>query len=465
MFGIGIDRSPEVGVAGRRLFREHQPGSRVAFVRATAEDLPLATSSVDVIVCRLVLPYTDNARALAEIARVLSPGGVLLLKFQHARFYFRELATGLTQRQFKSVVHACRVLVAGAIYHLTGSQPRRWITGESFQTMWLLRRELARNGLEIQRILTRLSSCNPDSADRASGYEPLRHGAARAGRGSSIAAWRTGEHPWKLSDRSWRAFVGWFVLFAAVGLLVAYLNRHHIEQQSNYTIYVAMANYYRGLQHLEVLTYPTWGYPFVLILIRRYDLVAIPQVLLASVAMTALFLRLRAELPANRRALAVLFLLALPWYLLHSVEVATFVRRIIPVLGLVVLERALRTHSLRAGCGRRSVLRGGPVFQIRVSVPSSVPVDGRSAEPGGPEVCRRCPCRRWLRARRLAWINLIPWGLHYREQTGHFSLTASQAWHCCVHFPRTTAAQPMGGCVRRRVCLCIPRPSRSPASA
>jgi SAM-dependent methyltransferase len=154
VFGVGIDRSPEVGGAGRRLFREHQPGSRVAFVRATAEDLPLATSSVDVIVCRLVLPYTDNARALAEIARVLRPGGALLLKFHHARFYFRELATGLAERRFKSVVHACRVLVAGAIYHLTGSQPRRWITGESFQTMWLLRRELARNGLEIRRTLT-----------------------------------------------------------------------------------------------------------------------------------------------------------------------------------------------------------------------------------------------------------------------------------------------------------------------
>jgi ubiquinone/menaquinone biosynthesis C-methylase UbiE len=161
VFGVGLDRSPEVGVAGRRLFREHQPGSRVAFVRAAAEHLPLAPSSVDVVVCRLVLPYTDNARALAEIARVLRPGGALLLKFQHARFYVRELATGLAERQFKSVVHACRVLVAGVIYHLTGSQPRHWITGESFQTMWLLRRELARNGLEIQRVLTDSGPATP----------------------------------------------------------------------------------------------------------------------------------------------------------------------------------------------------------------------------------------------------------------------------------------------------------------
>jgi SAM-dependent methyltransferase len=172
VFGVGIDRSPEVGVAGRRLFREHQPGSRVVFVRATAENLPLATSSVDVIVCRLVLPYTDNARALAEMARVLRPSGALLLKFQHARFYLRELAAALGGRQFKPVVHACRVLVAGAIYHLTGSQPRRWIIGESFQTMWLLRRELARNGLEIKGLLTDSGPATPSLLIARAGTMP-----------------------------------------------------------------------------------------------------------------------------------------------------------------------------------------------------------------------------------------------------------------------------------------------------
>ena len=97
--------------------------------------------------------------------------------------------------------------------------------------------------------LTDSRSCNPDSADRASRCKPVRHRTARAVRGSSIVAWRTGEHAWKLSDDVRRAFVGWFVLFAAVGLLIAYLNRHHVEQQSNYTIYVEMADYYRGLRH------------------------------------------------------------------------------------------------------------------------------------------------------------------------------------------------------------------------
>ena len=106
------------------------------------------------MICRLALPYTDNARAVAEIARVLRPGGALLLKFHHARFYVRELIAGLVRLRIKSTVHASRVLLAGAIYHIAGLQPRGWLMGtEVFQTMTLIRRELKRNGLEIQRPL------------------------------------------------------------------------------------------------------------------------------------------------------------------------------------------------------------------------------------------------------------------------------------------------------------------------
>jgi hypothetical protein len=222
-----------------------------------------------------------------------------------------------------------------------------------------------------------------------------------------------------------RAFAGWFVLFAAVGLLVAYLNRHHVEQQSNYAIYVEMANYYRGLQQSEVLTYPTWGYPFVLILIRRYHLVAIPQVLLASVAMAALCPRLRTELGPNRRAVAVLFLLALPWYLLHSVKWPLSFAASFSVLGLVVLDRALRTDSLRAGVVAGLFFGAGlyfrseflflPWFLLMVGVLSRF-VAKLPTMPLAPLAA--CAA--------IAWMVLIPWGLHYREQTGHISLTASQ---------------------------------------
>ncbi len=152
--GVGVDLAPAAGRVGRDLFAAEQPGSRVAFVRARAERLPFSHASFDVVICRLALPYTDNARALAEMARVLRPGGSVLLQFHHARFYLGELGRALAGGRLRAAVHACRVLVAGLLYHLTGAQPRgRLPGGETFQTRWLLRRELRRHGLEIETTL------------------------------------------------------------------------------------------------------------------------------------------------------------------------------------------------------------------------------------------------------------------------------------------------------------------------
>ncbi len=152
--GVGLDVSPRVGWAGRQLFASEQPESHVAFVRAAAEALPFKEGAFDLVICRLALPYTDNARTLAEIARVLRTKGVLLLKFHHARFYLRQLRDGFAHRQVKSAIHALRVVMAGTLYHLTGFQLRSKLTGgETFQTRWLLGRELKRRGLQVRREL------------------------------------------------------------------------------------------------------------------------------------------------------------------------------------------------------------------------------------------------------------------------------------------------------------------------
>ena len=83
---------------------------------------------------------------------MLRPGGLFLLKIHHARYYLRELRRGLLSRDLSTIIYAGRVLVAGAIYHLTRRQPSgvRFLN-ESFQTEWLLRRELAKCGLRIDR--------------------------------------------------------------------------------------------------------------------------------------------------------------------------------------------------------------------------------------------------------------------------------------------------------------------------
>jgi SAM-dependent methyltransferase len=57
--------------------RARVPGARVAV--ATAEHIPVATQSADVVVCAQAFHWFDHPTALPEIARVLRPGGVLAL--------------------------------------------------------------------------------------------------------------------------------------------------------------------------------------------------------------------------------------------------------------------------------------------------------------------------------------------------------------------------------------------------
>ena len=76
---VGIDASPEMIDRARMLARE---GARAEYRVASAESLPFEEGSFDVAVSRLVLhhlPGDLKLRALAEVRRVLRPGGRLLV--------------------------------------------------------------------------------------------------------------------------------------------------------------------------------------------------------------------------------------------------------------------------------------------------------------------------------------------------------------------------------------------------
>lgn len=151
-FGVGLDPTAQACRMGHDFYAEHAPGARVQFVRGVAENLPFPSSSFDVVNCGLALPYMDNARAIEEIARVLRPGGVFLLRIHHMRYYLRDLWQGIIARRLLPAIHAGRVLTVGAIYHLTGKQTDTRLFGnETFQTRWLLNRELSRHGLTLKR--------------------------------------------------------------------------------------------------------------------------------------------------------------------------------------------------------------------------------------------------------------------------------------------------------------------------
>jgi ubiquinone/menaquinone biosynthesis C-methylase UbiE len=76
---------PDPAMRRRLAKRVARRGGAVEIVDAQAERLPLADDSVDTVVATLVLCTVDDPRqALAEISRVLRPGGELLF-VEHVR--------------------------------------------------------------------------------------------------------------------------------------------------------------------------------------------------------------------------------------------------------------------------------------------------------------------------------------------------------------------------------------------
>jgi ubiquinone/menaquinone biosynthesis C-methylase UbiE len=147
---VGIDISPETAGWAHERFSRLLPALPVAFAAGAAESLPLASGSFDLVLCRVTIPYTDNRAAIREMARVLRPGGVLLLRTHRPRYYIRKFVDGIRQRSPRFSIHALRVLVSGLVYRLTGRQPTGGLLlRETFLTTAMLQRELEPAGLRI----------------------------------------------------------------------------------------------------------------------------------------------------------------------------------------------------------------------------------------------------------------------------------------------------------------------------
>lgn len=74
----GIESDPELlGAARQRADAAHQPNLRI--VEGGLNALPLRNEAVDVVLCGLIEPNDDSLPAIAELMRVIRPGGRLIV--------------------------------------------------------------------------------------------------------------------------------------------------------------------------------------------------------------------------------------------------------------------------------------------------------------------------------------------------------------------------------------------------
>ena len=118
---------------------------RVRFACAAGESLPFRAGSFDFVVVRVALPYMDIPTALAEIRRVLRPGGRLWLVLHPASMVVREMLSHLRAFNLKAVARRLYVLSNGVFFHCLGRLIRLPLNPplcESFQTATGIRRAL-----------------------------------------------------------------------------------------------------------------------------------------------------------------------------------------------------------------------------------------------------------------------------------------------------------------------------------
>jgi SAM-dependent methyltransferase len=93
-------------------------------LQGTAESLPVEDGSFDAIVCSVVVPYTDERRAIAEWARVLAPRGQVRASYHGLGFALGQVLQGPGLRRR---VYGARTIVNSWCYRLTGRRlPGFW---------------------------------------------------------------------------------------------------------------------------------------------------------------------------------------------------------------------------------------------------------------------------------------------------------------------------------------------------
>lgn len=143
---VGVEIEPlfaQLSLPLARLAGEDPPSVHVS----PAEHLPLEDHSADAVLCIGALQYMDIEDALAEMARVLRPGGRLIIVFGHLTGYLVDVLSSIHLRSAVDVLREARAAATTLTYPLLGRsfgaahsavypthrRMRRWVSDAGLQ--------------------------------------------------------------------------------------------------------------------------------------------------------------------------------------------------------------------------------------------------------------------------------------------------------------------------------------------
>jgi len=118
----------------------------LAVVRARAEALPFRTGSLGGLICKVALPYTDEARALGEFARVLAPHGTAFVCSHGPGYYLRYL---VGSPLWKERFYGLRAVINTWLYAVSGRRLPGFLGDTAYQTRGRLARAYRRLELRL----------------------------------------------------------------------------------------------------------------------------------------------------------------------------------------------------------------------------------------------------------------------------------------------------------------------------
>ncbi len=137
----------------------------INYTQCEAEALPFANDTFDLVFSRVAIPYTHIPSTLAEIARILKPGGRIWLTLHPPSKTMTQMKNTLHNKHYKDVVFRLYVLLNGCVLHffgksfrlphpsrirsiLTSRPQRKRSKSESFQTVRGMRLAMRQSGFD-----------------------------------------------------------------------------------------------------------------------------------------------------------------------------------------------------------------------------------------------------------------------------------------------------------------------------